>query len=213
MTVGFSGLRLRARVLGPAPAGSAVTDVGHAGGGSGVLDEDLAFKVGDGDLDAIDDDQDLLESVPSIDLVMDCAQRQGAGAGQLSDGGAGGQVLRRGSKPPGGGLDKERQLWLGARGLDLRRGLPRRVRCDASGQSLVRSLGVIDTVERVDLGLQSGQRIGQWLLVQVAEQGLVEAFVFALGGRLVRLAGNRLGTQWAATRISDSGLSGFLRRL
>jgi hypothetical protein len=43
-------------------AGAAVADVGHSGRGSGVLDEDLAFEVGDGDLVAGDDDEDLLEA-------------------------------------------------------------------------------------------------------------------------------------------------------
>ena len=42
---------------------SAVADVGGAGCGSGVLDEDLAFEVCDGDLVAVDDDEDLLEAV------------------------------------------------------------------------------------------------------------------------------------------------------
>lgn len=127
MTVGVSGLRLRFRGRGAVPAGSAVAAVSHAGGGSGVLDEDLAVKVGHGDLVAIDDDQDLLEAVPSVDLVVDSGQREGAGAGQLSDGGAGGQVFRRRgrSKTPGRGLDKEGRLGLRARGLGLRSGLPR----------------------------------------------------------------------------------------
>ncbi|GAA1596430.1 hypothetical protein GCM10009804_61170 [Kribbella hippodromi] len=55
--------------------------------------------------------------------------------------------------------------------------------CDASGQPLVGSLGVVDVVEQVDLGLQLGERFSEWLFVEVAEQGLVEAFVLALGGR------------------------------
>jgi hypothetical protein len=46
--------------------------------------------------------------------------------------------------------------------------------------------------KRVDLGRQLGQTAGQRLFVEVAEQGLVEAFVLALGGRLVGLAGDRL---------------------
>ena len=60
---------------------------------------------------------------------------------------------------------------------------------------MVGSLGVIDVVERVDLGLQLGERVGEWLLVQVAEQGLVEAFVLSLSGRLVGPAGDRFGSQ------------------
>jgi hypothetical protein len=65
---------------------------------------------------------------------------------------------------------------------------------------LVGALGVVDGVERVDLGLQLGQGVGERLLVQVAEQGLVEAFVLALGGRLVGLAGDRLGAQRGSVR-------------
>ena len=57
------------------------------------------------------------------------------------------------------------------------------------------AFGVLDVVERVDLGLQVGQCVGEWLFVEVAEQGLVEAFVLALGGRLVRLAGDRFDAQ------------------
>jgi hypothetical protein len=59
----------------------------------------------------------------------------------------------------------------------------------------VGTLGVVDVVERVDLGLQLRERVGERLLVEVAEQGLVEAFVLALSGRLVGLAGDRLGAQ------------------
>lgn len=47
---------------------------------------------------------------------------------------------------------------------------------------MVGTLGVVDVVEGVDLGLELGQCGGEWLLVEVAEQGLVEAFVLALGG-------------------------------
>jgi hypothetical protein len=57
---------------------------------------------------------------------------------------------------------------------------------------LVTPFGVVDVVERVDLGLQFLARFGQGLLAQVAEQGLVEAFVLPLRGRLARLAGDRL---------------------
>ena len=46
--------------------GSAVADVADAGCGSGVLGEDLALQVGDGDLvaglGAVADDEDLLEA-------------------------------------------------------------------------------------------------------------------------------------------------------
>ena len=73
-------------------AGSAVADVGHAGRGSGVLDEDLAFEVGDGDLVAVGDDEDLLEAASPVDHVLDLVQHEDAGAGQLLDDGAVGQI-------------------------------------------------------------------------------------------------------------------------
>lgn len=57
-------------------AWSAVADVGHAGGGSRVLTEDLAEWVGDGDLVAIDDDEDLLEGTPSVDHVVGLVQEE-----------------------------------------------------------------------------------------------------------------------------------------
>ena len=57
------------------------------------------------------------------------------------------------------------------------------------------AFGVVEVVEGVDLSLELGQGVGQRLLVEVAEQGLVEAFVLALGGRLVRFAGDRLDAQ------------------
>lgn len=56
----------------------------------------------------------------------------------------------------------------------------------------MRAFGVIDAVKGVDLGLQFVQRLRERLLIQVAEQGLVEAFVLAMGCRLVGLSGDRL---------------------
>jgi hypothetical protein len=55
----------------------------------------------------------------------------------------------------------------------------------------VRSFGVVDLIEGVDLGLQLGEGLGERLLVQKAEQGLVEPLVLALSGRFVGLAGDR----------------------
>jgi hypothetical protein len=37
--------------------------------------------------------------------------------------------------------------------------------------------GVVDAVERVDLRLRLGQRVGERLLIEVAEQRLVKALV------------------------------------
>src|ERR1035438_4329127 len=47
------------------------------------------------------------------------------------------------------------------------------------------TLGVVDDVEPVDLFLQLFEGGGDGLLVEPAEQGLVEALVLALRGRLV----------------------------
>ena len=66
---------------------------------------------------------------------------------------------------------------------------------------MVGTLGVKDVVERVDLGLEFGQRLRDGLLVEVAKQGLVEAFVLALGGWLVGLAGDGLHPQ--GTNVAD----------
>lgn len=57
------------------------------------------------------------------------------------------------------------------------------------------ALSVVDVVELVDLGLELPQGGGQWLLVELPEQGLVETFVLSLGGGLVGLAGDRLDAQ------------------
>ena len=51
----------------------------------------------------------------------------------------------------------------------------------------MRALGVIDQIERVDLPLQLLERGGEGLLVEEAEQRLVEALVLALRGRLIGL--------------------------
>ena len=71
-------------------AGSAVADVGDAGCGSGVLDQDDAVGVGDGDVVVVDDELDLLEAVLAADHVDDAVEHEGAGAGQSFGGGAGG---------------------------------------------------------------------------------------------------------------------------
>ena len=64
---------------------------GRPGRGPGVLDEDLAVQVGDGDLVAGGDDQDPLEPASSVDLVVDLVQHESPGAGQLLDLGVAGQ--------------------------------------------------------------------------------------------------------------------------
>jgi len=59
----------------------------------------------------------------------------------------------------------------------------------------VGSLSVIDPVEPVDLTLQLLEGAGQGLLIQPAEQRLVEAFVLALRGGFIGFAGDRLNTE------------------
>ncbi|GAB3099615.1 hypothetical protein GCM10027054_30050 [Isoptericola nanjingensis] len=58
------------------------------------------------------------------------------------------------------------------------------------------------------------ERVGQGLLVEVAEQGLVEPFVLALGRRLGRLAGDRLGSQSAHVchELADVAAAGRVER-
>ena len=76
---------------------------------------------------------------------------------------------------------------------------------DAPGQALVGALGVVDEVEAVYLLLKLGDGGGQGLLVQVAEQGLVEALVLALGGGVVGLGGDGLDPQGAHVLHQASG--------
>lgn len=73
--------------------------------------------------------------------------------------------------------------------LGNRGGIPRLLRGDPAGKSLMGPLGVVDELEGVDLFLELGDRRGQRLLVEPAEQGLVEAFVLALGGSACRDTG------------------------
>ncbi|MGW1347420.1 hypothetical protein ACWCOV_40650 [Kribbella sp. NPDC002412] len=46
----------------------------------------IAFQVGDGDLVACGDDEDLLEASSPVDHVLDLVQHEDAVAGQLLDG-------------------------------------------------------------------------------------------------------------------------------
>lgn len=61
----------------------------------------------------------------------------------------------------------------------------------------MRAFGVVDLIESVDLLLQLLEGVGEGLLVEVAEQGLVEPLVLALRRRLVRLTRDRLDTEGA----------------
>ena len=67
------------------------------------------------------------------------------------------------------------------------------------------ALGVVHEVEAVYLLLKFGDGGGQGLLVQVAEQGLVEALVLALGGGVVGLGGDGLDPQRAHVLHQASG--------
>jgi hypothetical protein len=83
----------------------------------------------------------------------------------------------------------------GPRRLNHRCHLPGQCRGDPARQTLMRAFGVIDHVERVDLGLQLLQRLGERLLVEEPEQGLMEPLILALRGRLIGFAGDRLSTE------------------
>ena len=141
-------------------SGPAVADVGHAGRGSGVLGEDLAVQIGDGEFVAVGDDEDLLEPVFDIDLVEDLVDVDGADAADLPHPGVGGQVCWRwwlGMDVAGWHRPVEPRLlvYLWPRRLGFRSCFPRGQRGDPTGQSLMGALGVVDVVERVDLGLSS----------------------------------------------------------
>jgi hypothetical protein len=83
--------------------------------------------------------------------------------------------------------------WSGRIGFRCR--FPCLLRGDPAGQPLVGSLGVIDLVEPVDLLLQLLDGAREGLLVEVSEEGLVEPFVLALRGRLIRFPGDRLNSE------------------
>ena len=197
-------------------AGSAVAEVGHAGRGSGVLDEDFAVQIGDGEGFAVDDDQDVLESVLAADHVGDGVQAEGAGRAQSLQLG----VLRQvrgllyswSSECRCHRWLEAWPVWFGTWRVGLRCRFPCGQGCDAPGEPLVGAFGVVDVVERVDVGLKFGQALGEVLLVEVSEQGLVEAFVLALGGRLVGLAGDGLDPQCARTRdeLAEVSASGWV---
>ena len=71
---------------------SAVADVGDSWAGSGVLGGELALQVGDGDLVAVGDDQDLREPVFDVDLVEDFVDGDDSDGADFPDAGIGRQV-------------------------------------------------------------------------------------------------------------------------
>ena len=75
------------------------------------------------------------------------------------------------------------------------RSLPRLLRGDMPREPLVRTFGVIDPVKLINLRLQLVKGIGEGLLIEMPEQGLVKAFVFTLRGRLIWLSRDRFNTK------------------
>ena len=59
----------------------------------------------------------------------------------------------------------------------------------------MRAFGVLDDIEPVDLVLQLLEGAPEGLLVEVAEQFLMEPFILALCGRLVGLTRGRFDTE------------------
>jgi hypothetical protein len=119
------------------------------------------------------------------------------------------RVMRTPSQPTGG-IRVPSGPWR----FSFRGRLPGLQRCDPAGQALVRTLGVVDDVEPVDLFLQLFEGGGDGLLVEPAEQGLVEALVLALRGRLVGLAGDRLDAECGdvGDELPDNTASGRVQR-
>ncbi|MBM7464112.1 hypothetical protein JOE64_002581 [Microbacterium dextranolyticum] len=76
------------------------------------------------------------------------------------------------------------------------------------------ALGVVDVVELVDLRLQLAEIRGDGLLVEVAEQCLVEPFVLPLRGRLVGFPGDRLDPESGDVldELPDDSAAGRVQR-
>jgi hypothetical protein len=122
----------------------------------------------------------------------------GEGAGQcaadleLGSAGKDGAVVPDPSHPPAiGRCQGCSGLRDGAWRFDFRGRLPCLLRGDPPRQPLVRALRVVDHIERVDLFLQLLESLREGLLVEPAEQGLVEPFVLALRRRLIGFPGDR----------------------
>ena len=186
--------------------GWVVGDVGGVLGRPGVLGQDFVVGVGEGDGAGVPNRDHLGPGQVAVDQERDPADVDGAvaGDGQLAlPGGADGLVPMH-PAPSGGVRFGLRASWGDGVGVvvwsgrlgDLG-GVPGLLRGDAPGQALVGALGVVDVVEAVDLLLKIGDGGGQGLLVQVAEQGLVEALVLALGGGVVGLGGDGFDPQGA----------------
>ena len=191
-----------------------VGDVGGALGRPGVLNQDLAVGVGEGDGAGVPDRDDRGGGQVAVDQERDAADVDGAVAadGQLALSGGTDGLVPTHQVPCGGVWLRGRASWGDGGGVVVRSGclghfggVPGLLRGDAPGQALVGALGVVDEVETVYLLLKLGDGGGQGLLVQVAEQGLVETLVLALGGGVVGLGGDGLDPQGAHVLHQASG--------
>lgn len=143
----------------------------------GELGKDLAVEVGHGESVTVGDDQGLAEGMVDVQLVEDLVDVDDACRVDLSDPGVGCRRPGRPADPRGAGVGAGRLLAARASCVRCRVGrvglrscLPCSQRGDASWESSMRSFGVVDLVEGVDLSLQLGQACGERLLVEVAEQ-------------------------------------------
>lgn len=140
-------------------SGVGLSDVADAGSGPGVFGEDLALQVGDDDVVVVAVDEDLVEGLVHVELVEHLVQSDGAAGAHRPDVGVGGQV--RGRLLSGAPVSvRGWPFWVGSRRIGFRGCLPRRRGRYPTGQGLVGTVGVVDVVERIDLGLQFGQRVG-----------------------------------------------------
>ena len=191
-----------------------VGDVGGALGRPGVLNQDLAVGVGEGDGAGVPDRDDRGGGQVAVDQERDATDVDGAVAadGQLALSGGTDGLVPTHQVPCGGVWLRGRASWGDGGGVVVRSGclghfggVPGLLRGDAPGQALVGALGVVHEVEAVYLILKFGDGGGQGLLVQVAEQGLVETLVLALGGGVVGLGGDGLDPQGAHVLHQASG--------
>ena len=170
--------------------------------------------VGEGDGAGVPDRDDRGGGQVAVDQERDATDVDGAvaGDGQLALAGGTDGLVPMHPAPCGGVLLRVWASWGDGGGVVVRSGclghlggVPCLLRGDAPGQALVGALGVVDEVEAVYLLLKLGDGGGQGLLVQVAEQGLVETLVLALGVGVVGLGGDGLDPQGAHVLHQASG--------
>ncbi len=143
-----------------------------AGGVEGEVAEELAGGGGDdADVEVVDEHEDVGAGVGSADadVVESAVVAQGDRSGGVDAVVADAVV---GSSAGAGGSG------LGQQPVDDRRG--------AAAQRGVGPLVVVELAERVELGLEVGDRRGGWLGAEPAFEGLLEAFDLAAGGGVVR---------------------------